>query len=344
MFSVLLGAFMADEKPEYPGRAGQAPPPGGRPDSLLILGGLGLAALAVLCVAMVVLALLFLKAPHNVPTQTVTITNGLQPAATPAPSPGARHSSTNEQPGNLPVSQGLPAQVGHTLPRRSDPQAAPLPASPAALAAPIAPARPTEAPVARMPERVGLSAPMSQDAPLPNRLRLIHRSKPGPAAAVPAAIATAAPEPLGAVQENSPEAQRQPLSQAPETLLQARALPAATASGLRLSSPRVVSAARLGGYRALKGFLLVQADLEVANQGDQAMDLRALQVEAEDSDGLGYPANPDLLAAQALPGSLAPGAKAAWSVAFLVPEDASLARLHLDAAGQSADLDLAAAR
>ena len=352
---------MADEKP-------------GQPDSLLILGGLGLAALVVLCAAMVLLAFLFLRAPHNAPTQTVTITNGSQPALaaspapSPEPSPAARRKSANDQDGAVPFSLSMPG-ASHGIPRRSDAQDSPLPAPLAAPAAPLAPAvaKPTEA--ARLPERADLSAPMGQDAPLPNRLHLIHRSKPAsvavaPALAVapaqaptPAPVASAAPAlaapapapaaaaapPMGAVQEGSPEAQGQQLSQAKDTPF--KALPAAGQAGssLRLSGARVLGSAKVGSFRALKGFLMVQADLELANAGQQPLDLRSLQVEAEDSDGLGYPANPDLLAGQALPASLKPGDKASWSVVFLVPDDASLARLHLDAGGQSAELELAAA-
>jgi hypothetical protein len=322
---------MADEKP-------------GQPDSLLILGGLGLAALVVLCAAMVLLAFLFLRAPHNAPTQTVTITNGAQPEQapaalptalpSPAASPAARRNVANEQSGAVPFSLSLPG-ASHAIPRRSDAQEAPLPAQQAIAAALPKPAQPA---AARIPERAGLSAPMAQDAPLPNRLNLIHRSKP----AAPSAPAAAAP--MGAVQEGSPDAQGQQLSQAQDRPPKALPPAAAAASGLRLSGPRVLSTAKVGSFRALKGFLMVQADLELANAGKEPLDLKALQVEAEDSDGLGYPANPDLLASQALPASLAPGAKAAWSVVFLVPDDAVMARLHLDAGGQSADLELAAAQ
>ena len=339
---------MADEKP-------------GQPDSLLILGGLGLAALVVLCAAMVLLAFLFLRAPHNAPTQTVTITNGAQPEPapaapptalpSPAPSPSARRNVANEQSGAVPFSTSMPG-ASHGIPRRSDAQEAPLPAQQAIAAAAMAPQpKPTEPPAARLPERAGLALPMAQDAPLPNRLNLIHRSKP----ATPAAYAGASPAatqaagaaalaPMGAVQEGSPDAAGQQLSQAKDTPF--RALPAAPApaSSLRLSGPRVLSTAKVGSFRALKGFLMVQADLVLANAGKEPLDLKGLQVEAEDSDGLGYPANPDLLASQLLPESLAPGAKAAWSVVFLVPDDAAMSRLHLDAGGQSAELELAAAR
>jgi len=330
---------MADEKP-------------GQPDSLLILGGFGLAALVVLCAAMVLLAFLFLRAPHNAPTQTVTITNGAQPetapaapptvaAPSPVASPSARRNVANDQAGAVPFSLSMPG-ASHSLPRRSDAQEAPLPAqqsipaAPAASKAAAAAAKPAESATPRIPERAGLSAPMAQDVPLPHRLNLIHRAKPA-AASAPAAA------PMGAVQEGSPDAEGQQLSQAKDTPFKALPAAAAPASGLSLSGPRVLSTAKVGSFRALKGFLMVQADLELVNKGTESLDLRSLQVEAEDSDGLGYPANPDLMASQALPSSLAPGAKASWHVVFLVPDDAQMARLHLDAGGQSAELELAAA-
>jgi len=72
-------------------------------------------------------------------------------------------------------------------------------------------------------------------------------------------------------------------------------------------------------------------------------DYRKRRREVQDSDGLGYPSNPDLVEAGTPSATLAPGASVHWHAAILVPDDSHLSRLHLEAGSAHADLGLVGA-
>lgn len=332
------------EAPPAPAPSAPLVPRAGGRDMALIVGGLGLAALVVVCAAAVLIALLFLRAPHTTPSQIVTINAAApagqtavaaQPAATEAPTPSARRNSANAQDAAVPFQMATPTPAAAPRQKAAARDAAtPLPYEARRAVAGTAPR--LDGGEVRYANRAPQAVGLAPDAPLPNRLKLVRRlaGKPSPA------------QPLGAVQENSPEARGVALAEGPDIEYQAapEAGKKGAAASVALTAARLVKTPRLGGYRALKGFAFLVADLRAANQGGKPLALDPALLEAQDADGLGYPCNPDLVEAGFPAKPLAPGASAPLRAAFLVPDDAPLKALSLEAVagGDRAVLVLAA--
>lgn len=273
----------------------------------------GMICLLVLAVAALLMAFLMGRDQPGAPSVTITNnSNNVEaqnspslPAATPGPvnrpAKPADASRNSEQMAGAPAFLPGPTGDKKTLREnaaqviRADTQSPPYYS--------------TLTPVSKVHLRIAPDGPTGLRGPMPFRVRHFNPGADGRVASVSAGVPVAG--------------QEDAYSFLPDVVYRPSAAKGAGLS-VEVHNPRKTST--VNDLRAPKGFQFFVAELRTSNGGETAIPFEQDMFEIRDAEQVVYLPNPELLG-QGFPAALAPGGKANFMTAYLVPADAGLSSL-----------------